>query len=313
MTTSPHDQSWPLTHAEALALLRLHGHCEAFGGAEPLGEGDFCLAFRHGGNVLRVAKHPGAAAALLREAGLLEVIAPRLPLAVPRPRFELAGPVCAFSVHRMVEGTPLSAEGWDRLAPDDRVAAARALGAFLDALHATPPEIGVPWGLPILSASARTERMQVQLCRFRGDLGSSLARRIERTLERSAADGAGADAGIAILHQDVAPGHVLHDPSTSRLTGIIDFGDLALGDPARDFVYVYADFGSPILADVLEGYGREPADALLPRIHLWYLLEALDWTLDRISERSTSDVTHGIGEIVRELDWLDARTTGGRQ
>ena len=53
-----------------------------------------------------------------------------------------------------------------------------------------------------------------------------------------------------LLHCDLAPGHVLYDPSTGALTGIIDFGDVAIGEPTnpvrpRRFAGEYADTISP--------------------------------------------------------------------
>jgi aminoglycoside 2''-phosphotransferase len=36
----------------------------------------------------------------------------------------------------------------------------------------------------------------------------------------------------ALLHGDLSPDHILDDATADRLTGIIDFGDACLGDPA---------------------------------------------------------------------------------
>lgn len=98
---------------------------------------------------------------------------------------------------------------------------------------------------------------------------------------------------------------MLYDPAAGRLTGVIDFGDLALGDPARDFIYLYEDFGADLLAAVLRHYPRyagEPAAALLPRVRAWYLLETVAWTLDRHAHARPADVAHGLAEVARELD-----------
>jgi hypothetical protein len=43
--------------------------------------------------------------------------------------------------------------------------------------------------------------------------------------------------------------HESIDPGTGAPAGLIDFGDLALGDGARDFTYMHEDFGPDALAD----------------------------------------------------------------
>ena len=41
-------------------------------------------------------------------------------------------------------------------------------------------------------------------------------------------------------------------------------------------------------------------------MHLWYLLESAEWTLERMAEGCADDVAHGLDEIARELDALGA-------
>src|SRR5512145_904359 len=63
----------------------------------------------------------------------------------------------------------------------------------------------------------------------------------------------------SLLHCDIGPGHVLYDPQTKNLTGVIDFGDIVIGDPARDFIYIYEDFGPLFLKEVLNRYAGKDA------------------------------------------------------
>ncbi|HYF00659.1 MAG TPA: phosphotransferase, partial [Planctomycetota bacterium] len=106
---------------------------------------------------------------------------------------------------------------------------------------------------------------------------------------------------LVLLHRDVGPGHVLYDPRSGRVTGIIDFGDVALGDPARDFIFLYEDFGTALLSLVLDRYGREPREALLPRLRFWYLVETVYWTLCAREGDRRADLAHGLAEIAREV------------
>jgi aminoglycoside 2''-phosphotransferase len=110
----------------------------------------------------------------------------------------------------------------------------------------------------------------------------------------------------AVLHGDFGPDHVMHDEETGRITGVIDFGDLAIGDPARDFIYVHEDFGADVLSRILPLYPLESAAAILPRIRFHYLLAATEWALSMREQESRDDLTEALEEIARESEyWAD--------
>ncbi|MDF1504041.1 phosphotransferase, partial [Roseisolibacter sp. H3M3-2] len=109
----------------------------------------------------------------------------------------------------------------------------------------------------------------------------------------------------ALVHRDVAPGHVLYDPAAGRLTGVIDFGDLALGDPARDLIYVDEDFGPDLLDAVLRHYAPGDDAALRRRMRRWQLLELVGWTLDRLARRRAAESAYGVAEVPRALAAAD--------
>src|SRR5205085_1197913 len=50
-----------------------------------------------------------------------------------------------------------------------------------------------------------------------------------------------------LLHADIKPSHLLHDPSTGALTGLIDWGDVSLGHADFDLAIVGAFCGPETL------------------------------------------------------------------
>ena len=72
------------------------------------------------------------------------------------------------------------------------------------------------------------------------------------------------------------------DPGTGRVTGIIDWGDAVLGDPALDLATVLTDFGPTVLDRVLAGY-RHPREVGLTDRILWVarrrMVEDLAWRI----------------------------------
>jgi aminoglycoside phosphotransferase (APT) family kinase protein len=77
-------------------------------------------------------------------------------------------------------------------------------------------------------------------------------RAVEAFLDASPPDDAYA---LALSHNDLGIEHVLVDRGTWTVTGIIDWSDAAIADPAYDFGLLYRDLG-PMALDVAMGRYR---------------------------------------------------------
>jgi len=73
---------------------------------------------------------------------------------------------------------------------------------------------------------------------------------------------------VALLHHDLALEHILVAPDGARLTGVIDWGDIVLGDPALDFVGLARACSAATLTALLAAYG--PVDEGFQRRIAWY-------------------------------------------
>ena len=86
-----------------------------------------------------------------------------------------------------------------------------------------------------------------------------------------------------VVHNDICADHVLVDPATGRLAGLIDWADMMVGDPALDFVGLIQVGGWDFVRDVLHHYRGEAGDAFFERIvwaartlTLHWLVELMD-------------------------------------
>jgi aminoglycoside phosphotransferase (APT) family kinase protein len=70
---------------------------------------------------------------------------------------------------------------------------------------------------------------------------------------------------LVFSHNDLGIEHVLVDPATATVTGVIDWSDAALADPACDFGLLYRDLGPAALAAALTEYRAGDAAALRER------------------------------------------------
>lgn len=134
----------------------------------------------------------------------------------------------------------------------DRHRVARQMGEFLSRLHTYPVgkarEAGVPEA-PDLVAQWR-EKSCEQLRRLNGlNVNRGLLRRF---LENDTPASFQGQPGLA--HSDLYAEHILIDTCSGEVSGVIDWGDAVIADPAIDFACLYAWYGESWLEKVLGHY-----------------------------------------------------------
>lgn len=196
-----------------------------------------------------------------REVTLLPRLAPLLPLAVPVP--ELIGVPAdgypwPFWGGRLLVGVELAEA---QVLDDDRVGLARQVGAFLRALHRPEVAATLGAGLPADPMSrgnptvrgAKTAETLNRLVEYGViDPASSVGRAVDALLAEAAQVGPATGEPV-LVHGDLHLRHLLVD-GAGNASGVIDWGDACLADPAVDLSIGYAVFGGPSRDAFLEEY-----------------------------------------------------------
>ena len=226
--------------------------------------------------LFRFPRRAVAVPGVQREIAVLPRLAPMLPLPIPDPQF-IGQPSARypwpFFGARLLPGGELSDSG---LPDSQRSPAAVAVGHFLRVLHDPGVVAAVASAdLPVdpmrrASAPVRAAKARDVLDRLvhRGIWpGDSHLRQFLDRAEHAAA-GAGSEAAVAaatgsvsgpaplvVSHGDLHVRHLLVDQDGAA-TGVIDWGDLCLADPAVDLSIAYFGFAGRARADLLSAYGR---------------------------------------------------------
>ncbi|MDF2663439.1 MAG: aminoglycoside phosphotransferase [Paenibacillus sp.] len=104
-----------------------------------------------------------------------------------------------------------------------------------------------------------------------------------------------------LLHGDFKNDHIFHDPATGKLTGIIDFGSLRMGDPAYDYHDICLSYGEPFTRTVLDYY-KGPSDrTFLRRVTGFYAHIIRFSSLVRAVQRKDWD------KFALRLEWLKGK------
>ncbi|HEY0605684.1 MAG TPA: phosphotransferase [Herpetosiphonaceae bacterium] len=209
--------------------------------------------------IFRFPRNAEAAAQLAIERALLPALAARLPLPIPDFSYACASstpPELPFVGYRMIAGAPLSRSVLDATESTIRSAVARQLAEFLQVLHSFPT--GEAQRLaPTLRGLDRTifaaEYAQIQQQIF--PLLSAQERTWIAGVYAIADDDAVWHFQPVLVHNDLTVPHILFDSATQQLAGVIDFGDVALGDPAIDLTGLL-EYGPVFVDDVIRRYGR---------------------------------------------------------
>jgi len=181
------------------------------------------VAVVNGEWIFRFPRRPQVERWLETEIALLPELAPALPVAVPRFEHVVREPVMCVG-YRLIDGEPLDAD----VSPC-------AVAEFLAALH----------GFDV----ARVEALGVEWPDWRGHYEEQ-CREFERVIfpllepaERREAElmfAAGieslSDGETALIHADLGPEHMLC--RDGELVGVIDWGDVRIGDPALDYAWL---------------------------------------------------------------------------
>ncbi|WP_328916058.1 MULTISPECIES: aminoglycoside phosphotransferase family protein [unclassified Streptomyces] len=232
--------------------------------------------FRLGGAMsVRLPRFPRWVGQVEREHEWLPRLAPHLPLPIPVPLAKGEpgeGYPYPWSVYRWIDGTPGTADGFT-----DDVRTARDLAEFVRALQRIDPAGGPApqWsnafrGVPLgdeRDSIATEARVRPKIADLSGLIDTGAV-----TAAWEAALAAPPWAGDPVwVHGDLAPANML--TREGRLSAVIDFGTVAVGDPAVDLLPAWGLLDAPGREVFRSALGVD--DATWARGRGWALASAL--------------------------------------
>ena len=268
---------------------------------EFLGEGWSLWAFEAGAHVLRFPKEEASIAPLTMERLLLSELAGHISIPVPRiDVYGESGPNnVPFAGHRKIPGLLVMTTSSRRLARSFGT----EMGRFMRDLRDFHADHALALGAPLRDGptlrARRAEHYEDVIRRVFPVVSCEARTEIERVYETYLNEPANFDYEPRLTHQDL-DSNTLVDAETGDLSGVIDFCDAELGDPAIDLWLPV--FGFPRLgieaqtADCLAAAGVSDADLrrMMPSLAFYNFRYAL---LDILHGLDTGDASYVEGGI----------------
>jgi macrolide phosphotransferase len=193
--------------------------------------------------VLRIPRRPDALGRARKEQRILDLVAPHLPVQVPRWKV-FSDELIAY---HQLPGHPaatvdMEAKAYVWRMDDKHVPAAfeRSLAEAVAALHGVDSVKAAAAGLRVLGPEQLRQDMHSRMLRVRSEFGVSpeLWTRWQDWLANDSLW----PCHTVLVHGDLHAGHILIDDS-AKVNGIIDWTEAVVGDPAIDFAGYLTIFG----------------------------------------------------------------------
>lgn len=236
---------------------------------ETAGEGMDSKAFEVNKDLIfRFPKYEKVGKQLQVEISLLPKLQSRLEVTIPH--FEYIGKQengLPFVGYNKIQGVPLEKELFDSFDEELQEKLIEQVASFLKEVNSF--SIDEAKGLGVKVANFR-ENYTSDLAEIKKDawrlLDAKAKEYIEGLLTSYLSNERNFDYIPTLLHADLSPEHIIYDPEKKSIAGIIDFGDIEIGDPDYDLMYLHEDYSPEFVEKLLKYYPHGDSNHLVTKL-----------------------------------------------
>jgi aminoglycoside 2''-phosphotransferase len=256
--------------------------------------------------VCRFAKDDWGKQVLSHEAKVLEVVQKYVELRVPYFEHLEKG----FVSYRFIKGEPLSRNTLLKLSETSQTRIISQLARFHQQLHSIPNEVLVNAGVSSSGAERSREDWLQLYEQVQETLFPHLWRHQQTWIHELFAPIIAGELDLTytplLIDGDKAVYHILFDPISESISGLIDFGTAGLGDPACDIAVQLGNYGESIVRRMESDYPM--LLSVIDRARFWVGTLELQWALAGIKFNDISLSLAHIG-LAREVQPVGTRVS----
>lgn len=266
-----------------------------------IGEGMDSVAYLvNDSMIFRFPKNSQVRNNLQNEVSILPILRPHLQVEIPV--FSVVAEDFSFVGYKRIEGEFLTKKLFDSFKKSTQDNIQLSLAKFLVALHQTDLADLLAHRLEPqdFAASYKTDLEDSRQYVF-PLLSHSERVYVEELFEEYLNNTNNFSGKPVLLHNDLSSDHILIDPQTRKLRGIIDFGDIGIGDGDYDLMYFLDDFGEEFVCSFLKFYPHPDHKTLFAKLYFWNLADILQL----INHYTEAEEFGEIEELIAKLrDWM---------
>ena len=259
----------------------------------------------NGDTLFRFPKWPEVERSLQMEIRLLPELKRRVSLHVPDFEYICQGASsvpASFAGYRKIPGEQLTHE---RLEKADGQKVSRELSNFISVMHNFPTGLAAELGVPHLSPSQWWDKYANLLREIQQQIFPLLKELEQEWIDQIFSEYLDREENFSflpvLLHSDLNREHVLFDDEAGSITGIIDFADATVGDPAMDFAGLLYDYGLEFTKQVLVGYQPSNGTTVLSRTAFYGKIMPLTEILFGLRIGDEAHLSSGLEFLRREM------------
>ncbi len=262
-----------------------------------IGEGDTYVAFLINDHYLfKQAKADEGRAQLRKEVLLMENLSGKF--SISTPRFILVSPDYHFGCYEILPGISFD----EYLAENELTKTnAKQVVTFLTTLHAMDPGTMQDGILPVMNYFEEYEQdyeflKKLTLTFFSKKQKEIILEKYESYLSFQK----NFEYKPELIHNDFSFNHIICDPFSGDITGVIDFGDAAMGDAAYDFFFLYELPQSIFIEQICNSYpGCDPH--FIDRIQFYSFANVMQLLIGCFKEKNDQLIKK---EIKKVQNWF---------
>lgn len=269
-----------------------------------IGEGDNSNAFVINENhIFRFPKRKEVKQQIQREIAVLPKIKSLLNFQIPQ--FEFISPDINFVGYKIIPGIPFSLEIYNSLNKKQQVFIQRTLGNFLFQLHHIDLSIFSNCSLEIMDPR---EEYSDNFDKAQKFIYPHISKNKQIIITQLFMEYLNNPENFnyipALIHNDFSKDHILFDtvnkpylPAGRQITGIIDFGDIAIGDPDYDLMYLMDEFGDKFLKEIFKIYKPKNEKELMKKLYFFTLANKIQIILEYRNDKDSADFKNAYKEL----------------
>ena len=261
------------------------------------GEGDNSIAFIINENyIFRFPKRKEVKQQIQREIAVLPKIKSSLNLTIPH--FEFISPDINFVGYKIISGTPLSFETYNSLNKKQQAYIPKSIGKFLFQLHHTPLHTVNHCNLETMDPQ---EEYSDNFRKAKKFIYPHISKSKQKIITKIFTDYLDNTENFnytpALIHNDFSKDHILFDAENKSISGIIDFGDIAIGDPDYDLMYLLDEFGENFLKEIFKTYKPKNKKTLMSKLYFFSLANKIQIIPGNRNNKEFENLKNGYKEL----------------